>query len=94
MALSRAILPNWVRGVAIAVGILAILLAFIVLVFPGVAILSLVFLLAIALLFIGIERLIVGFTGQPYTWAALGTMTTTPTTPVPTSPVTKTPPAA
>lgn len=95
MALSRVVLPNWVRGIAVAVGILSILLAFVVLVFPRVALLTLVFLLAIALLCIGIERLIAGITGQPYAWATLaGPTTTPPSTVAPTTPTgTRTPPA-
>jgi uncharacterized membrane protein HdeD (DUF308 family) len=63
---STMTLPGWARALAIVVGIVSLILAVVVLVFPGLAILTLVFLLAIAFLFIGIDRLIAGITGHPY----------------------------
>jgi Short repeat of unknown function (DUF308) len=59
-------LPGWARALAIFVGIVSLILGIVVLVYPGLAILTLVFLLAIAFLFIGIDRLIAGITGHPY----------------------------
>jgi uncharacterized membrane protein HdeD (DUF308 family) len=59
-------LPGWARALAIVVGIVSLILAVVVLVFPGLALLTLIFLLAIAFLFIGIDRLIAGITGHPY----------------------------
>jgi uncharacterized membrane protein HdeD (DUF308 family) len=61
-------LPGWARALAIVVGIVSLILAVVVLVFPGLALLTLVFLLAIAFLFIGIDRLIAGITGHPYSF--------------------------
>ena len=66
MATPLPTLPTWARALAIVVGLVAIVAGIIVLVFPGVAILTLVFLLGIALLFIGIDRLMSGITGHPY----------------------------
>jgi uncharacterized membrane protein HdeD (DUF308 family) len=67
---AKATLPGWARALAILVGIVSLILGVIVLVFPGLAILTLVFLLAIAFLFIGIDRIIAGVTGHPYYWIA------------------------
>jgi uncharacterized membrane protein HdeD (DUF308 family) len=63
---AKVTLPGWARALAIVVGIVSIILGIIVLLFPGLAILTLIFLLAIAFLFIGIDRLIAGITGHPY----------------------------
>jgi uncharacterized membrane protein HdeD (DUF308 family) len=63
---ATATLPGWARALAVVVGIVSIILGIVVLIFPGLAILTLVFLLAIAFLFIGIDRLIAGITGHPY----------------------------
>ncbi|MGC2289760.1 MAG: DUF308 domain-containing protein [Thermoplasmata archaeon] len=63
---TKATLPGWARVFAIVVGLVSIILGIVVLVLPGLAILTLVFLLAIAFLFLGIDRLIAGITGHPY----------------------------
>jgi len=57
----------WARLLAIVVGVFSIGAAFFVLLFPGVAILTLVFLLGFALLFIGFDRLAAGISGHPHT---------------------------
>jgi hypothetical protein len=59
-------LPDWYRAIAILVGVVSIALAFVVLAFPGLAVLTLVFLLALALLVIGVDRLMAGITGHPW----------------------------
>jgi uncharacterized membrane protein HdeD (DUF308 family) len=64
-------LPTWYRVVTIVVGLISIGLAFVVLLDPGLALLTLVFLLGFALLVIGIDRIIAGITGHPYGWAPL-----------------------
>jgi uncharacterized membrane protein HdeD (DUF308 family) len=61
-------LPTWYRAWAVVVGILSIVSAGIVLAFPGLAVWILVFLLAFALIFIGMDRLVVGISGQPFWW--------------------------
>lgn len=74
--MAKATLPGWARALAVVVGIISLILGIVVLVFPGLAILTLVFLLAIAFLFIGIDRLMAGITGHPYYW--LGPMIARP----------------
>jgi uncharacterized membrane protein HdeD (DUF308 family) len=63
-------LPGWARALAIVVGIVSLILGVVVLLFPTLGLLTLVFLLAIAFLFIGIDRLIAGITGHPYSLLA------------------------
>jgi len=57
-------LPNWVRAFAIVGGILALIAGSLILIFPGLGILAVVYMLAIALIVIGAERLAVGITGH------------------------------
>jgi uncharacterized membrane protein HdeD (DUF308 family) len=59
------ILANWVRGLLVVGGILTIILSIIVLVTPGVAVLTLVFLLSIGLTWSGIDAIVSGVTGAP-----------------------------
>ena len=56
----------WARLLAIIVGVFSIAAAVFVLLFPGVAILTLVLLLGIALLFMGFDRLAAGISGHPH----------------------------
>lgn len=58
-------LPTWYRVLAIIVGVLSIAVALIVLVDPVLAIWLLIFLLALGLLFMGMDRLAAGITGHP-----------------------------
>jgi uncharacterized membrane protein HdeD (DUF308 family) len=67
---AKLTLPTWARVLAAIVGIVSLCLGLVVLVYPGLAILTLVFLLATAFLFIGIDRLMAGITGHPYYWLA------------------------
>jgi hypothetical protein len=66
MAERKGTLPTWARVLAIIVGAFSIAAACIVLLFPGIAVLTLVLLLGIALFFIGIDRLVAGVTGHPH----------------------------
>lgn len=59
------ILANWVRALIIIGGFLTIALSIAVLIFPGVALLTLVFLLSFALLVNGIDAVVSGVTGAP-----------------------------
>ena len=61
----KAVLPMWARGLAIVVGLVSIGAAIIVLLFPSIAILTLVLILGIALMFMGIDRLAAGISGHP-----------------------------
>jgi len=71
MAEQKGALPTWARALAIVVGVISIGASVIVLLFPFVAILTLVILLGVALLFVGIDRLVAGITGHPYAWVAV-----------------------
>lgn len=62
-------LPSWYRVLAAAIGVLSIILAFIVLFDPTLALFFLVFLLALAFMLLGIDRLLAGLSGHPYSWA-------------------------
>jgi uncharacterized membrane protein HdeD (DUF308 family) len=59
-------LPGWARTLAVIVGILSLIAGFLVLIFPGLGILTVVYFLAFALIFIGVERLAAGITGHAY----------------------------
>jgi hypothetical protein len=56
----------WYRVLAVIVGVLSIGLALIVLVDPLLAVWLLIFFLALALLMIGIDRLVAGISGHPF----------------------------
>jgi uncharacterized membrane protein HdeD (DUF308 family) len=64
MAGQQTTLPMWARALAIVVGLVSIAAAFIVLLFPGIAVLTLVLILGIALMFMGIDRLAAGISGH------------------------------
>jgi uncharacterized membrane protein HdeD (DUF308 family) len=61
--------PRWHRDFEVLAGVLAIVLAFFVLYFPLLAVLSLVILLSVGLFFSGVEWLVAGITGVR--WAAV-----------------------
>ena len=65
MAVHELKLPTWYRVLAIVVGVMSIVLALIVLVFPVLAVWLLIYILAFALLMIGIDRLVRGDNGSP-----------------------------
>ncbi len=59
-------IPGWMRTLAIIVGIVSIVAAIIVLIYPAIAIATLIALLAVGLLLMGIERLAIGISGRTY----------------------------
>ncbi len=59
-------IPGWLRALSITVGIIAIVDAIIVLVYPAIGLATLIMLMAIGLLLIGIERIILGLSGRMY----------------------------
>ena len=69
MAATVAKLPTWYRALAVIVGVLAMVSALIVLMRPLLAIWLLIFLLAVGLLVVGMDRLAAGISGQPFWWA-------------------------
>jgi len=59
-------LPDWARVLGVFVGILSLIAGFLILVFPGLGVLTVVYLLAFALIMLGVERLAMGITGHAY----------------------------
>jgi uncharacterized membrane protein HdeD (DUF308 family) len=71
--LSHTKAPGWVRGAQIGLGILTIILSIIALTFPAFTFVSVVILVAIVLLFVGIEKIITGiFLPAKHMWATVG----------------------
>lgn len=65
--------PGWLRGVEIGLGVLVVILSIYALAFPAAAFVGIVWILAIILFFVGIERIIVGiFLPQRSKWATIG----------------------
>jgi uncharacterized membrane protein HdeD (DUF308 family) len=61
-------LPTWYRVFAVVVGLVSIALALVVLADPLLAVWVLIFLLAFALLVMGLDRLVAGITGHSFGW--------------------------
>lgn len=65
--------PGWKRAAQISLGIIAIIVSGAALFFPGLTVVSLIILLAVVLIFIGIEKIISGFFIQHKSkWATVG----------------------
>jgi uncharacterized membrane protein HdeD (DUF308 family) len=65
--------PGWLRGVTIGLGVLVIILSIYALAFPAVAFVSVIWILAIILFFVGIEKIITGiFLPKRSRWATIG----------------------
>ena len=65
--------PGWKRAAQIGLGILAIIVSGAALFFPGLTVISLVILLAVVLIFVGIEKIISGiFIQHKSRWATVG----------------------
>ena len=65
--------PGWLRAVQIGLGALTIALSIFALAFPGVTYISVVWVLAIVLFFVGIEQIIVGiFSARRSRWSNIG----------------------
>lgn len=56
--------PVWLRALDVVLGLIAIILSIFVLVYPETAIVTLIFILSIALLIVGIARLIIGVSAK------------------------------
>lgn len=59
-------LPGWARALAVVVGLVTLVAGFLVLVFPALGVLFVVYILAFALILLGVERLGMGITGHAY----------------------------
>ena len=66
MQSSKAVLPTWYRALALIVGLISIALAFVVLLYPGIALATVVLLLGFFFFVVGIDRVVAGVTGHPY----------------------------
>ncbi len=71
MTAMSTLLPTWYRAFAVIVGLISIALALVVLADPALGLFLLVFLLAFALLVMGIDRIVTGFTGHVVSQGAL-----------------------
>jgi uncharacterized membrane protein HdeD (DUF308 family) len=65
--------PGWLRGAQIGLGILTIILSIIALALPAFTFISVIILVAIVLLFVGLEKIITGiFLPAKHMWATIG----------------------
>ena len=65
--------PGWVRAVQIGLGVLTIALSIFALAFPATTFISIIWILAIVLFFVGIEEIIVGiFSPRRSKWSTIG----------------------
>ncbi|MFL6498776.1 MAG: HdeD family acid-resistance protein [Nitrososphaera sp.] len=65
--------PGWMRWLQVGLGVLAIILAIYAIVYPGITLVTLVYILGIIFLIIGIERIIVGiFIPSGSRWGTIG----------------------
>jgi uncharacterized membrane protein HdeD (DUF308 family) len=65
--------PGWIRAVQIGLGALTIALSIFALAFPGTTFISIVWVLAVVLFFVGIEEIIVGiFSPRKSRWSSIG----------------------
>lgn len=66
MELETRTLPAWARAFAIVVGFVSLLAGFLVVAFPRLGLLVVVYFIAFALILLGLERLAMGITGHAY----------------------------
>jgi uncharacterized membrane protein HdeD (DUF308 family) len=65
--------PGWVRAVQIGLGVLTIALSIFALAFPATTFISIIWILAVVLFFVGIEEIIVGiFSPRKSRWSTIG----------------------
>jgi uncharacterized membrane protein HdeD (DUF308 family) len=65
--------PGWVRAVQIGLGVLTIALSIFALAFPATTFISIIWILAVVLFFVGIEEIIVGiFSPRRSRWSTIG----------------------
>jgi uncharacterized membrane protein HdeD (DUF308 family) len=65
--------PGWLRAVQISLGAITIALSIFALAFPAVTYISIVWILAVVLFFVGIEQIIVGiFSPRKSRWSSIG----------------------
>jgi uncharacterized membrane protein HdeD (DUF308 family) len=65
--------PGWLRAVQIGLGVLTIALSIFALAFPASTFISIIWILAVVLFFVGIEEIIVGiFSPRKSRWSSIG----------------------
>ena len=65
--------PGWIRAARIGLGVITIVLSIFALAFPATTFISIVWILAVVLFFIGIEQIIVGiFSPGKSRWSSIG----------------------
>jgi len=64
--MGKVSLPNWARTLAVVGGLLSLVAGFLVLIFPGLGVIAVVYILAFALMMLGVDRLATGISGQAY----------------------------
>lgn len=65
--------PGWKRGVAIGLGVVAIILSILVFAHPGITTVSIIYILGIILIIVGIEKIISGiFVANKSRWGTVG----------------------
>jgi uncharacterized membrane protein HdeD (DUF308 family) len=65
--------PSWIRAVQIGLGVITIALSIFALAFPAASFISIVWILAVVLFFVGIEEIIVGiFSPRRSRWSSIG----------------------
>lgn len=64
--MGRVRMPGWARALAVVVGVISLIAGFLVLVFPGLGLLVVVYFLALALLMLGVDRIALGLSGHTY----------------------------
>lgn len=60
VSLEERKVPGWMRGLEIVLGVLSLVLAVLVLAFPGLAVLTLLVCLSVALVFLSIRQIVIG----------------------------------
>jgi uncharacterized membrane protein HdeD (DUF308 family) len=75
MTFSETKSPGWLRTLQIVLGVIAVIGSVIALFFPAIAFVSVVYILAVVLFFVGIERIVIGiFSPAPGSsrWVTIG----------------------
>ena len=71
--MGRVRMPDWARALAVTVGVISLVAGLLVLIFPGLGVLFVVYFLAFALLMLGMDRIATGVSGYTYEIKAVKT---------------------
>jgi uncharacterized membrane protein HdeD (DUF308 family) len=71
--LSESKSPGWMRGAQVGLGAIVIILSILVLIHPGITVVSIIIIIAIILLFVGVEKILSGiFVANKSRWGSVG----------------------